>query len=216
MAKLLHIQASPRGDRSASIAVANQFLKSYRAAHPGDTVETLDLWAANLPEYDGPTLDARYAVMNGQPHTPGQLKAWKSVTEIIGHFKSADKVVLSLPMWNFSIPYKLKQYIDILVQPGLTFLVTPAEGTKGLVTGRPLLVVYARGWAYGPGSGIEAYDQQSAYVKQIFGFIGFTGIRELFVEPTLADPASREKTVALAAGKAAELGRSFLNDAVAA
>ena len=62
-------------------------------------------------------------------------------------FKSADKYLVSLPMWNFSIPYKLKQYIDLLVHRGLTFSFTPEGGYKGLVTGKPLVAVYARGGA---------------------------------------------------------------------
>ena len=53
-------------------------------------------------------------------------------------------------MWNFGIPYILKHYIDLIVQPGLTFSFSPSEGYKGLVTGKPVTVVYARGGAYGP------------------------------------------------------------------
>lgn len=209
MAKLLHIQSSPRGNRSASIAVAKQFIESYRAAHPGDTVETLDLWQAKLPEFDGATLDAKYAVLNGQPHSPEQLAAWKAVVAIADHFKSADKLVVSLPMWNFSIPYKLKHYFDLLAQPGLTFSFTPAEGYKGLVTGKTLVVIYARGGAYGPGTGAEGYDQQSVYLKQFFGFIGFTGIREIFAESTLSGPAAKDAAVAAASQIASELAAKF-------
>lgn len=209
MSKLLHIESSPRGSRSASLAVANQFLESYRAAHPTDAVETLDLWQAKLPEFDGATLDAKYAVLHGLPHTPEQLQAWQAVARIADHFKSADKYLVSLPMWNFGVPYKLKHYIDLLVQPSLTFSYTPAEGYKGLTTGKPLVAVYARGGAYGPGTGAEAYDQQSGYLKQILGFIGFTNIQEIFVEPTLASPTSKEEALAAANRKAVELAARF-------
>jgi FMN-dependent NADH-azoreductase len=209
MAKLIHIQTSPRGSRSASQTVAARFIESYRAAHPGDTVETLDLWHTGLPEFNGATIDAKYAILHGLPHTPEQRQAWQAVVRIADHFKSADKYLVSLPMWNFGIPYKLKHYIDLLVQPGLTFSFTPAEGYKGLVTGKPLAAVYARGGAYGPGSGHEGYDQQSAYLKQILGFFGFTDIREIFVEPTLASPSSKEEAVTAANRKAAEIGARF-------
>lgn len=209
MAKLLHIQTSPRGSRSASQTVAARFIDSYRAAQPNDTVETLDLWQTELPEFNGATIEAKYAVAQGQPQSPEQTHAWKSVIRIANHFKSADKYLVSLPMWNFGIPYKLKHYIDLLVQPGLTFSFTPGEGYKGLVTGKPLLAIYARGGAYGPGSGAESYDQQSAYLKQIFGFIGFTDIREIFVEPTLRTPTSKEEALATANRKAMELGVNF-------
>jgi FMN-dependent NADH-azoreductase len=209
MAKLLHIVASPRGNRSASITVARHFADSYLATHPGDTVETLDLWQAGLPEFDGATIDAKYAVLHGQKHTPEQLQAWQAVVKIADHFKSADKYVFSLPMWNFGIPYKLKHFIDVLVQPGLTFSFSPEAGYKGLVTEKPVVAVYARGGAYGAGSGMEAYDAQSSYLKQALGFIGFTGIKEIFVEPTLASPTSKDEAVAAANRQAAELASIF-------
>jgi FMN-dependent NADH-azoreductase len=106
-------------------------------------------------------------------------------------------------MWNFGIPYKLKHYIDLLVQPGLTFSFSPAEGYKGLVTG-PAVVVYARGGAYGPGTGAEAYDLQSGYMKQILGFIGITDVKEVFVEPTLAGGPDGKKAAMTAANAKAD------------
>ena len=209
MAKLLHIQASPRSKRSASITVAEHFIECYLAAHPGDTVDTLDLWQAGLPEFDGATIDAKYAVLHGQKHTPEQLQAWQAVAKIADDFKSADKYLFSLPMWNFGIPYKLKHFIDVLVQPGLTFSFSPQEGYKGLVVGKPAVAVYARGGAYGAGSGMEAYDAQSPYLRQALGFIGFTDIKEIFVEPTLASPTSKVEAVAKAGKRAKELAAQF-------
>lgn len=112
-------------------------------------------------------------------------------------------------MWNFNIPYKLKHYIDLLVHRGLTFNFTPEEGYTGLVTGKPVVAVYALGGAYGPGSGAESYDNQSGYLKQIFGFIGLTEIREIFVEPTEVGPTSKDEAVAAANRKAAEMAAHF-------
>ncbi|MBM4040767.1 MAG: hypothetical protein FJ290_19865 [Planctomycetes bacterium] len=48
MASLLYIRASPRGERSHSLAVADAFVEAYRAAHPGDTVKTLDAQAQQI------------------------------------------------------------------------------------------------------------------------------------------------------------------------
>jgi FMN-dependent NADH-azoreductase len=207
MSKLLHIEASPRGARSASITVAHRFLDAYRAKHPGDTIETLDLWKANLPEFDGATIDAKYAVLTGQKPTADEARAWQVVTKIAEHFKSADKYLFSLPMWNFGIPYKLKHFIDVLVQPGLTFTFSPSEGFKGLVAGKPAAVIYARGGAYGPGSGAEGYDVQSGYLRQILGFIGITGLKEIFVEPTSV--GAKNEAVIAALAKADALAGTF-------
>jgi FMN-dependent NADH-azoreductase len=206
MAKLLYIESSPRKERSASHTVATQFLDAYRAAHPGDTVEVLDLWHTDLPRFDAAALDAKYAVIQGQSFTPEQKAAWDAVVRIAEQFKSADKYLISVPMWNFGIPYILKHYIDVLVQPGLTFSFTPAEGYKGLVTGKPAAVVYARGGAYGAGTGAEGYDQQTRYLQQILGFIGFTDVKTILVEPTLA---AKEKAIATATDQAVTVAKSF-------
>ena len=209
MAKLIHIKASPRGSRSASQAVGSCFIESYRATHANDTVDTLDLWRTDLPEINGAMLDAAYAAKHGHPHSPEQLHIWQAIVRIADHFKSADKYLVSLPMWNFSIPYKLKHYIDLLVHRGLTFSFTPEEGYKGLVTGKPLVAVCARGGAYGPGSGAEAWDQQGKYLEQIFGFIGFTEIRRFSSSRRKRSPPPSEASVAAASRQAAEMARNF-------
>jgi FMN-dependent NADH-azoreductase len=205
MPKLLHIQASPRGDRSASIAVAHQFIETYSAAHPDDSIETLDLWTADLPEFNGATLEAKYAVLSGQKHSPEQGEAWARVGRVADQFKAADKYVFSMPMWNFSVPYKFKQWIDVIAQPGMTFSYSPATGFKGLVTGKQAVAIYARGGAYGPGSGAEGYDAQSKYLKQILGFMGITDVKEIFVEPTGASAGE-------AIGTATETAKSFARE----
>jgi FMN-dependent NADH-azoreductase len=205
MAKLLHIVGSPRGDRSASVTVAKAFVEAYKAKNPGDEIETLDLWMADLPEFDGATINAKYAVMHGQAFTPDQETAWKAVVKIADHFKSADKFLFSLPMWNFGVPYKVKHYIDLLVQPGL--VVGFENGNyKGLVTGKPAVAIYARGGAYAPGTGAEGYDLQSKYLKQILGFIGITDLKEIFVEPT---GAKKDEAVEKGKTEAKELAAKF-------
>lgn len=186
MATLLYLEASPRKQRSHSIAVANSFLEAYRSAHPGDSIRTIDLWDDPLPSFDGNTIDAKYAVMHRAEPTPGQQAAWAEITRIADDFKAADKYLFSLPMWNFGIPYVLKHFIDVIVQPGLTFNVTPQGQYQGLVTGRPAVLVCARGGAYGPGSNAEAMDNQTTYMKTILKFIGFENIETVLVEPTVA------------------------------
>ncbi len=182
MAKLLYIQCSPRGPRSKSIQVADAFVEAYKTRNPKDTVEVLNLFEASLPVFDGPVVQGKYNIMHGKPHTAQEKKAWDEVVGIIDHFKSADKYVFAVPMWNFGIPYRLKQYIDIIVQPTYTFAVS-ATGYEGLVKGKPALVVLARGGAYsGPA---EGYDQQKRYLDQVLNFIGFTRIEHILVEPTL-------------------------------
>jgi FMN-dependent NADH-azoreductase len=209
MAKLLHIESSPRKDRSASIAVARAFLDEYRKTHSGDTVETLDLWKTELPIFDGDVINSKYVILHGKEHTPEQKKAWGAVEKVIAQFKGADKYLFSLPMWNFGIPYKLKHFIDVIVQPTYTFSFSPKEGYKGLVTGKPAAVVYARGGAYPPGTPGEGFDLQKRYLELVLGFIGFTDVRPIFVEGTLGKPEDSEKSKAGAIAQAKSLAASF-------
>ena len=186
MGNLFYIEASPRKMRSSSIAIAREFLSEYEKLHAGDTIITKDLWKEKLPELDGDVIDAKYAIIHGKQHTSEQEKAWKEVEKLVFEFTKADKYVISLPMWNFGIPYKLKQYIDILVQPGYTFKVNSEGGYEGLVRNKKMLIIYSRGGAYGPKSGFEQLDYQKTYMETILGFIGFQSIQSLIIEPTLS------------------------------
>jgi FMN-dependent NADH-azoreductase len=203
MAKLLYIQASPQDGRSRSIQVADAFLAAYRKAHPGDEVVTIDLFRKDLPAFDGAILDAKYAIMHGKKHSPEQAKAWKVVEAIIAEFISADKYLLAVPMWNFGIPYRLKHYLDILLQPGYTFSFSPEKGYEGLVKGRPCMIAFARGGDY-ENADPSAVDFQKRYLELALGFIGITDIRSVVVQPTLAggpEVASHKTAAAIAEAK---------------
>jgi FMN-dependent NADH-azoreductase len=206
MAKLLYIQASPREKRSSSIQVADAFIEAYKAKHPEDKVEILNLFTADLPGFDGLTIQGKYNIMHGKEFSPEQKKAWEAVVKIIEHFKSFDKYVLAVPMWNFGIPYRLKQYLDIIIQPTYTFNVSD-KGYDGLVKGKPAAVVYARGGSYDKGTPAEAFDLQTKYLELALGFIGFTHIQSILVDPTLQ--ATAEKMVADRKEQAAKLAASF-------
>jgi FMN-dependent NADH-azoreductase len=209
MAKLLYIQASPQDGRSHSIQVADAFLAAYRKAHPGDEVVTLDLFRKDLPAFDGPALDAKYAIMHGENPTAEQTKAWKVVEAIIAEFISADKYLLAVPMWNFGIPYRLKHYLDILIQPGYTFSFSPKQGYDGLVKGKPVMIAFARGGDYHDADP-NAVDFQKRYLEVVLGFIGITDVRSVMVEPTLAGgpEVAKQKTEA-AIAEAKRLAKTF-------
>jgi FMN-dependent NADH-azoreductase len=210
VSKLLYIQASPRIQRSHSIAVADAFVAAYEQEHAEDEIVTLNLFGASLPDFDGLAVQAKYTILHGQPHSDEELQAWKNVERMIEQFTSADKYVLAVPMWNFGIPYRLKQYIDILVQPGYTFSYSEDKGYEGLVVGKPLLVVYARGGEYPAGSEAEAFDMQSKYAALILGFIGFKDVRSVVVEPTLQGGPDAAKTrVSEAIERVKEMAVSF-------
>ena len=210
MSKVLYIKASPMKELSYSIAVADAFVEAYKKSHPKDEVQVLDLFTENLPSFDFIAASGKYNIMNGKPHSAEEKTAWDKVVAVIEGFKSADKYVFAVPMWNFSIPYRLKQYIDIIVQPGLTFTVDDNGSYKGLVTGKPVFVAYARGGEYAEGTDSAELNMQKKYIELIFGFIGLTDIRSVTVEPTLAsgpNVAQQKRTAAIE--KAKQMAEGF-------
>ncbi len=208
MAKLLYIESSPRKQRSKSIRVANAFLEKYRESHPADDVETIDLWSRSLPEFDGFTIDAKYQVLHGESFDQQQQAAWQSVVDLCTEFRSADRYLISVPMWNFGIPYKLKHYIDLIAQPGQTFSFDPATGYSGLVTGKPVAVIYAQGGAYSS-DGLKALDFQTSYLNFLLGFLGFKQIESIVVEHTMASPHDAAEAEKSALALAEEIASRF-------
>ena len=201
MAKLLYIESSPRKERSHSIAVSRAFLDAYAKAHPGDTVETWDLWAKHeqLPEFDGAALTAKYATMFGQAHSTPEADAWAAIGISADRLKSADKLVISAPMWNFGVPYKLKHLVDVVTQPGLTFKFDPATGYTGLLPAQKALIISARAGAWAPGTPMAPMDMEATYIERWMKFIGVADVKQIYVEPTAAAPdqvaATRQKAI---------------------
>ena len=210
MATVLYIKASPMKDLSYSVAVADAFIEAYRRANPGDVIETLDVFEDYLPAFDYQAAAAKYKVMHGKKHSEKERRTWRRIIGVINRFKAADKYVFAVAMWNFSIPYRLKQYIDVIVQPGQTFSVNEKGQYEGLVKGKRAAVVYARGGAYQQGTGAEGFDLQRRYLELILGFVGISDIKSIVVEPTLAagaDIAGQRKAEAIE--KAIETAKAF-------
>ena len=152
MSRLLYVNSSPRNDRSYSSSAAAAFLEAYRAANPEDEIEKLDLWTVELPRFAGETLAAKYATMRKLNFTAEQEASWSAVLSVIDHFTSFDKMVFSIPMWNFNVPYVLKHYIDILVQPSVTYGIDAQGKLGGFIRGKKAICMCAAGSLYDEGA----------------------------------------------------------------
>ena len=187
MTTLLHIACSPRKQRSASLEVALAYIDAYREAHPGAQVSTLDLWDGALPEFDEHAMAAKYAGLNGTALSPDQESAWATLGALAARMHQADVLVLSVPLWNFSIPYKLKQFIDLVSQKDILFSFDPDKGLRGLLRDKRAVVVYARGLDFSAGSSTPAqrFDFQKPYVEAWLRFVGVDEVHALVVEKTI-------------------------------
>ncbi|MCC7259193.1 MAG: NAD(P)H-dependent oxidoreductase [Gammaproteobacteria bacterium] len=194
MARLLHIEASPRGEFSFSTRAAAAFLDEYRRTHPQDEIEQLSLFDHALPEFDAEAAAQKMQhiaqLTRGEPGV-GPVGKWAAVIAEVERLKAADKVLISTPMWNFSLPYRLKHYLDVIIQPGLVFYVNRSGEYVGMLRGKPLQLIIASGSAYEPGfprhDGGTKTDFLQAYLEHIARWIGFGDIRVIRLQPT-ADP----------------------------
>ncbi len=210
MANLLYIKASPMGERSYSISVTDAFVEAYRQSHPDDDVRTIDVFEKQIPAFDFEAASAKYKIMHNKKHSQKDRIVWEQIVSVIEQFKSADKYVMAVPMWNFSIPYRLKQYIDIIVQPGYTFAVSEDGSYEGLVKDKPVFIAYTRGGEYAARTDTEEFDLQKRYLELILAFMGFSNIHSVTVEPTLAGGADIAKQrQAEAIEKARQIARQF-------
>jgi FMN-dependent NADH-azoreductase len=208
---LLNIQSSPRGARSASIAVADAFLQAYRQTCPGLTVDTLNVWEENLPDFDQSAIGAKYKGINKKPMDPTEEAVWNRIKELVARFQRADRLVIGVPMWNFSYPYKLKQLIDLVSQRNMFFTFDGREYGPLLKIPRALMI-YARGGTYAEDSPTPAsrFDHQKGYFDFWLEVIGIKEVRTLVVEST--SWGGKEKAAeSIARGKqeAAKIAASF-------
>jgi FMN-dependent NADH-azoreductase len=207
--RILNITTSPRKDKSASIAIVNAFLAQYKERVSDVVVDTLDIWQEQLPEFDAEAINAKYKGVSGEPMTPVERATWEEIRELASRFQRADRIVLSVPMWNFSFPYKFKQLIDLSCQRNMLFTFDGDFYGPSLNIDKAF-VVYVRGQSdeagfktvYQPG-----FKYLSGYVDFWLQFIGVRSVVSLTVEHTWDGRA----VDMIEAGKrqAAELARQF-------
>ena len=203
--KLLHVIATPRREKSNTLRVSDAFLKGLQEHHGDVTVDVVDLYNHDLPAIAGTNIEAKYTLMLGQPIDKSQAESWSQIEVLIERFMSADVYLISTPMWNLSIPYALKYYIDCLVQPGYVFRYNEMGQAIPLVLGKKMVCITSRGGDLSPESPTHAYDLQEPYLRAIFGFIGITDIEFINAQPMDITPEWREAAITAAIEQARSL-----------
>ncbi|MBB5318507.1 FMN-dependent NADH-azoreductase [Tunturibacter empetritectus] len=173
MATLLKIDVSPRGDSSISRQLGSRFATEWQSNHVGGEIVTRDLATTKIPYVDLPWIAGAFSAPD--QHTAEHKAALKISDELIGELLSADEVLITTPMYNFSTPAILKAWIDHIVRLNKTFSFGP-EGLKGLAAGKKVTIIIASGSEYTAGSPLESYNIEGPYFRVIFGFIGITDL----------------------------------------
>jgi FMN-dependent NADH-azoreductase len=192
---ILHVTSSPRGNASYSNRVAAQMIAELKMRDPGATVTTRDLARHVLPHIDDDFVAATRSPTG--PQSEQQRAQLRQSDALVDELLAADVVVIAAPMINFTIPSNLKTWIDYVARAGRTFSYSE-KGAQGLVTGKHVILVVARGGVY---SDKPAFDFQVPYLKNVLGFLGMTDVEVIEVEGTAFGPEVAEKAVEAATAK---------------
>jgi FMN-dependent NADH-azoreductase len=174
MASILHIDSSPRGDRSKSRKLAKKFIDAWQDLHPDDVITYRDLRQTPVPHVTENWIAASFTAPEALTSEMAELLKFSN--ELVDEFLAADRCVFSVPMYNFSILSNFKAYIDQVVRVGRTFT-EEAGQVKGLAKGKKVLFITSRGVEFGAGSPYEGWDGQEPALRYAFQYMGVTDIQ---------------------------------------
>lgn len=191
MSNVLVINSSVSGEGSVSRLLVDDAVAQLRRRDPSLKVVTRDL-AANPVPHLAP--DGVAGVRTPTATTPAEILARDLSDALIGELRAADTIVIGAPMYNFGLPSTLKAWFDHVLRAGQTFSYSEA-GPKGLLEGKQVIVIEARGGLYSEGPA-QAADFQEPYLRHLLGFIGLTDVTFVRAEKIGYGPEAREAAIA--------------------
>jgi FMN-dependent NADH-azoreductase len=172
---LLQINTSLFAENGNSSRLVDHYVTTWREKHPTGRVVVRDLTRNPIPHLDA----ERVVALNtpAEQRSEAQRAVVAQSDELIDELKSADAIVLGLPMYNFGVPSQLKAWIDHIARAGVTFRYT-ATGPVGLLDDRKLTVIAARGGLHRG----QPSDLQTGFISTFFGFIGIRSVEFVYAE----------------------------------
>lgn len=186
MSALLHLDSSADLTGSQSRRLTARFAAGWAAR--GGNVVRRDVFV-HQPRHL-PTHALHWAPELRRPEETVDPEDERYQQELVGELLAADVVLVGAPMYNWSVPSTLKAWIDWIHVPGMTAPATAAD--EAPVGGKPIVIVSARGGAYGPGSGNA--DHELAALSELFA-----GSMQMAVHPVLAELTLADRVADLAA-----------------
>ncbi|TOH14102.1 FMN-dependent NADH-azoreductase [Vibrio parahaemolyticus] len=170
MSRVLALKSSILGDYSQSNKLVEDFIKNLDQ----DKLTVRDLAANPLPVLD-------FAVATALRATEDLSQEQQEVVDLsdtlIEEVKAADTLVIAAPMYNFTIPTQLKNWIDLIARAGVTFKYTE-NGVQGLIEGKKAIVVTTRGGIHKD----SPTDNVTPYLRTVLGFVGITDVEFVYAE----------------------------------
>ncbi|HEY9635342.1 MAG TPA: NAD(P)H-dependent oxidoreductase [Coleofasciculaceae cyanobacterium] len=193
MKRILHVDSSPRSDRSISRSLTEGFIAAWKEMFPSDTVTY-----RNLGHYSVPLIDESWITASFTP--PEQITSRLATVlalsdELIDELLAAEIWVFGIPMYNYSVPANFKAYIDQIVRVRRTFIVNERGEYEGLVHNKKVIVITARGGVFSPGTPNAELDFQEHFMRAIFNLIGVTDITFIHAENLAGGAEARQQSL---------------------
>jgi FMN-dependent NADH-azoreductase len=207
MPSLLHIEVSPGGENSVSRTVSSEFVSSWVKKNPDGKVITRDLNSNPIPHLDAEAIFAGYTPESDRSTAMVQKHAFRH--ELINEITGVTDILISTPMWNWSVPSVLKAYFDQIILPG-TLDGSGADGLKG----KKVTFVVSQGGSYAEGTPRHGWDFETGYLRLVATALGATDVEVILAELTLASVVpSMESLIpkmeaSISAAKAAAVARA--------
>jgi len=173
---ILRIDSSVQREHSITRKLGNEVVRRLMLEHSDATLTVRDL-ADPIELIDADWVRANFtdpAVRHEQ-----QRITLAGSDRLVEELDAADAIVLTAPVYNFSVPAALKAWIDMICRVRLSFRYTES-GPQGMLRDRPVYLVMAIG---GMPFGSPA-DFASGYLRHIFAFIGIHDVRMVQAERT--------------------------------
>jgi len=198
MTNILHIKSSILGDAGQSNQISQKFVDQYLITHGGSELTVRDLSENPIPHLTGEAIGG-YALAP-ENRTEAQAEAAALSDTLINELRTADIIVMGLPMYNFGVSSSMKAWIDYVARAGETFTYTE-NGPVGLLKGKKAYIFAARGGKY---VGTPT-DTQTGFIETILKFFGIVDYEIVYAEGLNMGDEPKADALAAANVKVAEL-----------
>lgn len=197
--KLLHVDASPKRERSNSRALAGHFLDRL-GERTALEIDFLDVTVDTPPHVTEAFAIATYTPESNRTQAMRDTLAYSDA--LCRRLLDADALVFAMPMYNFSIPSAFKAFIDNIVRTDITYKQAPDGAYVGQLARQRTLFITTRGADLRPGSALAAYDALTPALRAAFGFIGVASPWFVDAQPLqFADQDARNAALERARGE---------------
>lgn len=205
---ILHVCANPKPtEESVSKQLAAAFFGKMIELRPDVELVNVNLYDEKPPFYSYELYKRAWYPVFDESYEPSKAEdmAMNYAAKQAEAFNAADVLVLTMPMWNFTVPAIMKAWMDQVLTPGLSFTISPEEGVKPLHKVKSIVLLVASGGVYKEDDDRDALTRQ---VRHAFGFIGIDEVEIVWADgqnPLFnADSDERKEMAIEAATEAAE------------